>query len=135
MIILECQGSLVLAKQDDSGFIPGAWGLPVRQLKSVIRPISVARAAVRAMIGSVPRLDGGEAVEHAITYRKILAHVFRGQVSAPAPDLAGSGLYAWFEISEARRLLTSSLFRKALVQSKIGVGVGIGIGIEKKTVG
>jgi hypothetical protein len=55
--------------------------------------------------------DARPPVRHAITHRRIRAHVFRAEVKAPGRLAPG---YEWHPKAGAAKSLTSSLFHKAL---------------------
>jgi A/G-specific adenine glycosylase len=121
MLVLECAGSIVLARQAEAEFIPGEWGLPVCILDADGRPLSRAGDLAHMILGSRPRLNKSAPVHHAITHRRILAHVYRAAVPSPLPRLAAGGRFEWFPCREINRLLTSSLFRKGLATKESGV--------------
>jgi A/G-specific adenine glycosylase len=114
MLILECGGNVVLEKLPEAGFIPGAWGLPVRTLRLGSRPLAQARSLARCIFGAAPPLRASRSVRHAITHRSILAHLYRATLAAPPNRLLDANQFAWFPRADLNRLLTSSLFRKGL---------------------
>ena len=114
LLVLECGGQIVIARQPNGGFIPGEWGLPGNILGAAQRPLAAARRLARGILGSAPQLDLHAPVRHAITHRRILAHVCGASIEPPAPALAGA--HAWARRSSLDRIFTSSLFRKALAQ-------------------
>jgi len=117
MLLLECKGKIVLARQQAVDYIPGAWGLPVRILRTARQRSAAAQSLAREILGSSPELHACDDVRHAITYRRILAHVYRAAVEPSQPRLAGDGRFVWFPRARVNRLLTSSLFRKGLAAS------------------
>jgi A/G-specific adenine glycosylase len=114
MLILECDGNVVLQKLPEAGFIPGEWGLPVRTLRSGSPPLAQARSLARCIFGVAPPLQECRSVRHAITHRSILAHLYRATLAAPPPRLLDANRFAWFPRADLSRLLTSSLFQKGL---------------------
>lgn len=120
MLVVECDGRVLLARQAETGYIPGEWGLPVRILRKGARPLSCARSLARRVLGTVPPLHAGPSVRHGITHRRILAHVCRAALKPPLLRLADGGRFAWFQKSELGRLLTSSLYRKGMAAAKTG---------------
>jgi adenine-specific DNA glycosylase len=108
---------IVLARQQAVDYIPGAWGLPVRILRTARQRSAAAQSLAREILGSSPELHACDDVRHAITYRRLLAHVYRAAVEPSQPRLAGDGRFVWFPRARVNRLLTSSLFRKGLAAS------------------
>jgi A/G-specific adenine glycosylase len=114
LLVLECEGKVVVARQPDGGFIPGNWGLPGNTLRSAQQPLAAARRLARGILGRAPQLGLCAPVRHAITHRRILAHVCSASIEPPAPKLADR--HAWAPRTALGRVLTSSLFRKALAR-------------------
>jgi A/G-specific adenine glycosylase len=114
MLIVECGRNVVLEKLPEDGFIPGAWGLPVRTLRSGSRPLTQAMSLAQVIFGTAPLLEESGSVRHAITYRSILAHLYRATLAAPPTRLLDVNRFVWFPRADLNRLLTSSLFRKGL---------------------
>ena len=114
LLVAECDGRVLLSEKHVADFVPGKWGLPAATITSAQTAQSAASSLARGALGiSIPLQPAG-AVSHAITYRRIQAQVFRagldGKSGLPQPRAGCS----WVGRSEADRLLTSSLFRKAL---------------------
>lgn len=118
ILVLECEARILLVRQPEAGFIPGEWGLPVRVLESSARPLPNAKSLAHEIFGSRAQLHKSAPVHHAITHRRILAHVYRAAVQSPALRLADARRFAWFPRRELDRLLISSLFHKALAVSE-----------------
>ena len=112
LLVLQCGGQIVIARQLNGGFIPGEWGLPGSVLRAAEQPLSAARRLARGILGRAPQLDLYAPVRHAITHRRILAHVCGASIEPPAPVLDGA--HAWAPRSSLERTFTSSLFRKAV---------------------
>lgn len=115
MLVLECNGHFVLARQSADGFVPGNWGLPQQVLMAARQPFSAAERLARRILGKTPQLCECGLVRHSITHRRVLAHVFRASI--PPPPLACVLPYVWFPAAALARLLTSSLYRKGLAAS------------------
>ena len=120
LLALACGEQIVIARQQNGGFIPGEWGLPGSTLRAAQQPLAAARRLARGILGRPPQLDLHAPVRHVITNRRILAHVCGASIKPPAPALAGA--YAWAPQSSLVRIFTSSLFRKALAQVPALVG-------------
>ena len=88
LLVLECDGQIVIARQPDGGFIPGDWGFPGNTLRAAQQLQAAARRLARGILGRVPQLDTCAPVRHAITHRRILAHVCSASIEPPAPELA-----------------------------------------------
>jgi A/G-specific adenine glycosylase len=114
VLVLHCNGQFVLARNAELSYVPGAWGLPVQTLTAARQPHAEAKRLAVRILGRAPRLGARPVVRHAITDRRIRAHVFRTDLPPPQPALPSGGEYAWFPAASLRRLLTSSLYRKCL---------------------
>ena len=120
LLAIEHRGSLLLSQRACHPCIPGSWGLPGCGVPAEGDPISHARRLLRQVMGKSSPLEECPAVRHGITRYRIIAKVFRagGKIpSAPAPHMR------WFPAREAERLLTSSLYRKALRAAGIDTAV------------
>jgi len=98
---------VLLSRQERESFVPGIWGLPSRRVEPSSNPDSAAATFARELFRRETDLSRCGPVHHAITYRKIVAHVFE-------VDGRPTRSHHWVKAEEARRLLTSSLFRKIL---------------------
>jgi A/G-specific adenine glycosylase len=114
LLVLECGGQIAIARQPDGGFIPGEWGLPGNTLRAAQQPLAAARCLARGILGRALQLELYAPVRHAITHRRILAHVCSASIEPPAPALADR--HAWAPRTSLGRIFTSSLFRKALAR-------------------
>ncbi len=122
LLILECQGEIVLGRNSGADFIPGSWGLPMHILNGRRdRPHSAARTLAGAILGCEPRLRVSVQVHHAITYRRILAHTFHARIPPPRPPLMDTAGFEWVPASGAARFLTSSLFHKSVAASGLKI--------------
>ncbi len=111
ILVIEHRGSVLLSRELPSPFIPGSWGLPARLLQKGDSPERAAYALAKSM-----RLDGITLrevgmVRHAITYRRMTAHVYSAANTAEDPPAEEP---PWMMRASAAQHLTSSLFRKAL---------------------
>ena len=111
IVIVECGERVLLERQSRAGFIPGDMAFPVRALEAGTEPKTAAAALALAILGKPQKLAARPTVRHAITHRRIRAHVFRAEVKA-AGRLAPR--YEWHPKAGAAKSLTSSLFHKAL---------------------
>jgi len=113
LVLPECGGRMAVMKQASGGFIPGDWGFPWKAVAPGRRPRAVAEELALEYLGFVPRLQTRPTVRHAITYRRIVAHVFRAALDASQRPNPASGNLTWRVRAAIEGLLTSSLFRKA----------------------
>jgi A/G-specific adenine glycosylase len=114
LLLLECRERLLLSKTHGADFIPGEWGLPATAVGTAdaARP-AAARLAQAALRRRVSLAEAGT-LSHAITYRSIRVHVFHAALGGDARLPVPRSGYRWVGRAEAARLLTSSLYRKAL---------------------
>ncbi len=117
LLVLECEGQVLLTRQAAGGFIPGEWGLPMRILPKNGLPLTGAGILARRILGSVPDFRAFPPVHHGITYRTIKTHIFRATLAPPPPRLAPANQFLWQPRAGIERLLTSSLFVKCLAAS------------------
>ena len=119
LLVLTCKGKIALVRQASEGFVPGDWGLPLQIVRGEKPPRNTADELARRLMLCVPSLCECPAVTHGITFRRIRAHVYRGEVQTPVAAAAGRELFVWTPETEIGRLLTSSLFRKGLVAAQV----------------
>jgi A/G-specific adenine glycosylase len=113
LLLIECGGKILLARQSEGEFIPGAWGLPVSVLRKNGVPARQAGRMVRGILGTALPLQSFPPIRHSITYRNIRAHIYRAVVPPPPPVVTRTTL-SWHPRSGMERMLTSSIFHKAL---------------------
>ncbi len=115
LLVAVCEGSILLSRKKAVTFVPGEWGLPAAALGSAEAGHPAATVLARDALGvSLIAREKGR-VSHAITHRRIRAQVFVASVKkwkSGMPRIRAG--YRWVRRSEAGRLLTSSLYRKAL---------------------
>jgi len=114
LLVLACEERIALRRKQEASFIPGEWGLPGRVVRDAESPRSCAGRLLRGILGEVPPLRECRSVRHAITHRDILAHVYWAEINAPPPDFAPRSNCRWHSRGDLARILTSSLYRKAL---------------------
>lgn len=102
---LECDGSVVVVP-NQIGFVPGKVGLPSAVSKNGETAYMTASRLARRMGCRPSELRRSGLVRHAITYRRIRAHVYTGRI----PRRGTLRLAAPRSLAS---LLTSSLYRKA----------------------
>jgi A/G-specific adenine glycosylase len=116
MVVLVLQNkNKVLLTNDIPAYIPGQWGLPSQPIDDQDSAEDAAQLLSRSILGADIRLSYSSQIRHAISHRRILAHLFIGKAD-DALDLASSGL-RWTERPRSSAMLTSSLFIKALMKT------------------
>jgi len=113
LLLIEYRSSVLLCSELPAAYIPGPWGLPARAMRAGELPEKVARLLARKTRLAVHSLRKVATLRHAITHRRIAAHVFRVHLEGAPPALPGSK-YCWAAQADVGSRLTSSLFRKAL---------------------
>jgi A/G-specific adenine glycosylase len=114
MLVLESSGRIALTRPPGLDFIPGKWGLPLQVLPKGRQPHSAAKSLARSVLGQTPPLHRVRCLRHAITHRRIVAHVYQASIEPPMPHLQDRRTFSWVPRATAGRLLTSSLFLKGL---------------------
>lgn len=114
VLVVEWDGHLLLSRKHAADFIPGEWGLPAATITAEKAARPAASLLARRALGMSVLLEEAGTVSHAITYRRIRARVFRAKPASKIPLPAPRAGCSWVGRSEAARLLTSSLYRKAL---------------------
>ena len=113
LLVIRRQGSVLVSNETLTQYIPGPCHLPGSILRAGEVPEEAARDLARRLnLPGIPLTYAGHA-RHSITYRRILAHVFSVRLGRRLVPERCSGL-RWADSAEASRLLTSSLFRKAI---------------------
>jgi A/G-specific adenine glycosylase len=114
LLLLECGERLLLSKTHGASFVPGEWGLPATAVGTAGAARPAAGRLARAALARPVSLTEAGVLSHAITYRSIRAHVFHAALDGNARLPVPRAGYRWVGRAEAARLLTSSLYRKAL---------------------
>jgi A/G-specific adenine glycosylase len=114
VVVAECGGLVLLSGKQAAAFVPGEWGLPMAAINSARSARSAANSLVRGALSISVELRQAGTVNHAITYRRIRAQVFRARLDGKSGLPRAHAGYSWVGWSDAERLLTSSLYRKAL---------------------
>jgi A/G-specific adenine glycosylase len=115
ILILHKRNKLLLVNKMPD-FIPGQWGFPSQVIpRRGSAEENACRLSLRICCKSVP-LSNYAKLTHAIGNRRIAAHVFAGEASSRI-RLATEEL-CWIEQSRAGKMLTSSLFLKALSKTE-----------------
>jgi len=110
VLAIQHRGSILVSSGTPAPYIPGPFCLPSLILRPDQTPEQGAKALLRRLGLSTSRMKKSLIIRHSITFRRIRGHVFAAKIPAAAVP---SG--RWVSFTDAERLLTSSLFRKALV--------------------
>jgi A/G-specific adenine glycosylase len=113
-LVMHRRGSILLSRQAAHGFIPGEWGLPCRVLRTGADARRVAANLARSLVGKPVDLQACGSVRHAITYRRIRAHVFRADTTHATQATTDASNLRWVAPNSLIRLITSSVFQKAI---------------------
>jgi A/G-specific adenine glycosylase len=111
VLLVARNGRSTLLVQLRGGFIPGRWGLPHVVVPAGTDVEGVARQLALGFGCESPIRRHGT-VHHAISRRRIAAAVFSATLPGRRPP---GNACSWARPEEAERLLTSSLFRKAII--------------------
>jgi A/G-specific adenine glycosylase len=114
ILVLRHKTKILLTRQENS-FIPGLWGFPYGEVLPGQSTAESADRLSKRLFGVAMSIESRTAVRHSITNHRILAHIFTGEIKKT--DLLShkkSTRIQWANDLQLRRLLTSSLFRKAL---------------------
>jgi len=114
LTVVECDGRVLLCTKQSMDFVPGDWGLPAAAIGSGEMAQPAAHALARGALRMSVRLREAGTVSHAITYRRIRAQVFNATLKVKTGLPRPAAGYDWVGRAEAERLVTSSLYRKAL---------------------
>ena len=114
-LLFERRGHILLSSDKALPFIPGKWGLPAVRVAGSASAGEAAQELAHRLAGRTVGLAGPLRVRHSITHHRICAEIFRADC-ADARLEARSG-YRWTTRADALRLITSSLFRKAIRQT------------------
>jgi A/G-specific adenine glycosylase len=113
VLVIERPGSILVTSDAPATYIPGPNALPSRVLRPGETPRQGAKAVARRLELPIVQMKKILEIRHSITFRRIRGHVFAAQTLGEPAAAACAGL-RWVSRAAAGRLLTSSLFRKAL---------------------
>jgi A/G-specific adenine glycosylase len=106
--------SILLTTDKPAAFIPGIWGLPHVLLARENGAKNAARHLALRILKQPPPLESCTRIRHAITFRRILAHVFCGNLNEGRQSRAKSRKLQWVPVEDISHWATSSLFQKAM---------------------
>ena len=115
VLAIQYRCKIVVSDQSPAPYIPGKWSLPTRVLESGKSPARTAASLTKKILHRGMRVQECRLVRHSITWRRILAHIFRIDLRE-SPGIMPEG-YGLVKIPEAKQRLTSSLYRKALEEA------------------
>lgn len=106
--------SILLTTDRPAAFIPGIWGLPHGLLTREDGAEKAARHLAFRILKQSPPLKLCTTIRHGITFRRIRAHVFCGNLNEGRQSPANSRKFQWVPVEDLSHWATSSLFQKAL---------------------
>lgn len=116
ILILENKRRLLLTSLHKFSVIPGEWGLPCSQVLRGESSKDVADALSLKILGRAVPLILCAKIGHSITNHRITAYGFFCRGDLHVLRLRRTKGFRWATLAECGRLLTSSLFHKALVK-------------------
>ncbi len=114
LLILERADKLLISAKSAVAYIPGPYVLPTCILERGNSPEITARELARGILGVAAPVHARARVRHAITFRRLLVHVFQSSVNDAVRDIGRTDELEWIPRSEIDRFITSALYRKAL---------------------
>ena len=114
LLVLHRAEDVLVTTKRAAAYVPGRYGLPGRVLGRGQSPESAARDLVRRILGSTIPLRAGARIRHAITFRRLAAHVFHAEAGDSVREVPARKNHLWISRAETNRFITSALYRKAL---------------------
>jgi A/G-specific adenine glycosylase len=118
ILIMERNHRILLTSLQKLAIVPGKWGLPCCQVLHEESANDAADALCGGIFGRVLPLSPCARISHSITSHRIVAYGFFWRGSLQTPRLRRANGFRWASFSECGGLLTSSLFRKALLKCR-----------------
>ena len=118
ILIIEVKRRILLTSHLKPAIVPGEWGLPCSRILRGESSIEAAEAQCRRVLGrNLPLLPCAR-ISHSITHHRITAYGFFWSGNLQTVRLRETDGYRWATPRECGRLLTSSLFHKALMECR-----------------
>jgi A/G-specific adenine glycosylase len=118
VLVLKSQDKVLLTKERAAEYVPGEWSLPTKIMSArKTDPANSAVSFAKKVLGRSVPLEEKMMVRHSITHRRIYAHVFYADVGKYRTKHPARGNICLTKISRSDRLITSSLYRKALISA------------------
>jgi A/G-specific adenine glycosylase len=114
MLILQKRDRLLVCDRGALPYIPGQWALPTAIWASGDSPEETAGKLARRIFGFSMRWSARVRINHAITYRRLIAHAFYAAIGPGSTRRPAPPGHQWVSRSQLDRLITSALYRKAL---------------------
>jgi A/G-specific adenine glycosylase len=114
LLVIENKGKALLTSINKASYIPGEWVLPTQSLTNHISPEDVASCLCLKIFGRPITIRYCGRLRHSISNHRIQAHVFSGKGTGSGSSLSKTTGFQWVDSLILGRMLTSSLFRKAL---------------------
>jgi A/G-specific adenine glycosylase len=118
ILILEMEHRILLTSLQKPAIVPGQWGLPCSLILRGESSKEAAEALCRSVIGRALPLLPCARISHSIMHYRITAHGFFWRGNLMRAGLQKKDGVRWATLSECGRLLTSSLFHKALLKCR-----------------
>ncbi len=112
LLVVQRADEVLVTPKRVAAFIPGRYSLPGCIVGHGRSPEATARRLARGMLGSTVRMRRRGFVRHAITFRRIGAHVFRADAAADCRPPEGC---LWISRSQFKQFVSSSIYDKALM--------------------
>jgi|WetSurMetagenome_2_1015567.scaffolds.fasta_scaffold84685_2 A/G-specific adenine glycosylase len=116
ILILETKRRILLTSRQKLAIVPGEWGLPCSRVLHGESPRKAADALCRRIFGRALPLNPCAGISHSITHHRITAYGFFRSGNPRTTGLRETEGFRWATLPECGRLLTSSLFHKALLK-------------------
>jgi A/G-specific adenine glycosylase len=113
-LVLQQNGRILLTLLDESGFIPGKWGLPCQIMQHEESAEETASVLCKKVLGRAIPLAPCAQIRHSISHHRMVVCGFYGEVDFVVPRMDRIGSFRWVRPSSNKKLITSSLFHKVL---------------------
>jgi len=115
VLVLQSRGKVILTRERAARYVPGEWVLPTRVVSTKKTELKeAAKELAKEILGATIPVEGKTIVRHAITRRRIRVHIFYADFGEYRIKLPARKKISLVEISQTDRLITSSLYKKAL---------------------
>jgi A/G-specific adenine glycosylase len=118
ILILEIKRRILLTSRLKLAIVPGEWGLPCSRIPRGASSKEAAEAQCRRLLGRNLPLMPCARISHSITHHRITAYAFFWSGNLQTARLRETDGFRWATLPECGRLLTSSLFQKALLECR-----------------
>ncbi|HTY64935.1 MAG TPA: A/G-specific adenine glycosylase [Acidobacteriota bacterium] len=116
ILIVEKQRRVLLTSRQKLSIIPGKWGFPCTRVLQGKSAEEAVNALCIKLFGRTLPSSPCARISHSITHHRITAYGFFCNADLRIPRMRGAQGIRWATFQECGRLLTSSLFHKALME-------------------